>query len=88
MSVGDPRHGIILGRRPSGGGPGGALGAYVVQGDEDERCYGFGHRRIVTEGFRTTRTGEGVRFRAGAESLDRAEFVIRLGRPDPAEYYR
>jgi hypothetical protein len=50
--------------------------------------YGFDYRRIVTEGFRTIRTGERVRFHISAESPDRAEFVIRLDQPDPAEYYR
>lgn len=88
MSVGDPRHGTIVDRRPSGGGLSGALGTYVVRDDEDERYYGFDYRQIVTEGFRTIRTGERVRFYVSAESPDRAEFVIRLDQPDPAEYYR
>lgn len=88
MSVGDSRHGTIVDRRPSGGGLNGALGTYVVQDDEDERYYGFDYRQIVTEGFRTIRTGERVRFHVSAESPDRAEFVIRLDQPDPAEYYR
>nr|WSZ97054.1 hypothetical protein OH820_16560 [Streptomyces sp. NBC_00857] len=42
----------------------------------------------MTEGFRTIRTGEHVRFHASVESPDRAEFVIRLDQPDPAEFYR
>ncbi|MFD0034850.1 hypothetical protein ACFVJK_42895 [Streptomyces sp. NPDC127172] len=88
MSSGGPRHGTIVDRRPSGGGLSGALGTYVVRDDEDECYYGFDYRQIVTEGFRTIRTGERVRFHVSTESPDRAEFVIRLDQPDPTEYYR
>ncbi|MFC7217591.1 hypothetical protein ACFQLX_05290 [Streptomyces polyrhachis] len=88
MSSGGARHGIIVDRRASGGGLSGAVGFYVVQDEEDGRYYGFDYRQIVTEGFRTIRTGERVRFQVSAESVDRAEFVIRLDQPDPAEYYR
>ncbi|WP_199827359.1 hypothetical protein [Streptomyces xylophagus] len=88
MSISGPRHGTIVDRRPSGGGLSGALGSYVVRDDEDERYYSFDYRQIVTEGFRTIRTGERVRFHLSAESPDRAEFVIRLNQPDPAEFYR
>lgn len=83
-----PRHGTIVTRRPSGGGLSGALGSYIVRDDEDERYYGFDYRQIVTEGFRTIRTGERVRFHVSTAHPDRAEFVIRLDQPDPAEYYR
>ncbi|MFD9438860.1 hypothetical protein ACFWBR_08075 [Streptomyces sp. NPDC060006] len=88
MSGGGPRRGTIVDRRPSGGGPSGAHGSYIIRDDEDERYYGFDYRQIVTEGFRTVRTGERVRFHVSAESPDRAEFVIRLDQPDAAEYYR
>ncbi|MDQ1024806.1 cold shock CspA family protein [Streptomyces umbrinus] len=88
MSVDGPRHGTIVDRRPSGGGLSGTLGTYVVQDDEDERYYSFDYRQIVTEGFRTIRTGERVRFQASTDSPGQAEFVIRLDQPDPAEYYR
>ncbi|WP_030719562.1 hypothetical protein [Streptomyces sp. NRRL S-237] len=88
MTGAGPRHGTIVDRRPNGGGMSGALGSYVVRDDEDNRYYSFDYRQIVTEGFRTIRTGERVRFYASAESPDRAEFVIRLNQPDPAEYYR
>jgi hypothetical protein len=87
MSGARARHGVIVDRRPHGGGLSGALGSYVVRDDEDERYYTFDYRQIVTEGFRTIRTGERVRFHLSAESLDRAEFVIRLDQPDPVEYY-
>lgn len=88
MIGGGPRHGTIVDRLPSGGGLDGAAGLYTVQDDEDQRYYGFDYRQIVTEGFRTIRTGERVRFHLSAESPDRAEFVIRLNQPDPAEFYR
>lgn len=83
-----PRQGTIVDRRPSGGGLSGAQGSYIVRDDESDRYYGFDYRQIVTEGFRTIRTGEHVRFHISAGSPDRAEFVIRLDQPDPAEYYR
>jgi hypothetical protein len=88
MTGGGPRHGTIVDRRPNGGGPSGSSGLYIVRDDKDERYYTFDYRQIVTEGFRTVRTGERVRFHIRAESPDRAEFVIRLDQPDPAEYYR
>ncbi|MBQ1096992.1 hypothetical protein KBY55_13020 [Streptomyces sp. b94] len=85
---GEPRHGTIVDRRPSGGGASGSLGSYTVRDDADERYYSFDYRQIVTEGFRTIRTGEHVRFHISAVSPGRAEFVIRLDQPDPAEYYK
>ncbi|MFJ2303485.1 hypothetical protein [Streptomyces sp. NPDC087787] len=88
MSGGGPRHGTIVDRRPSGGGTTGTVGSYIVRDDEEERYYSFDYRQIVTEGFRTIRTGERVRFHISAHSPDRAEFVIRLDQPDPAAYYR
>ncbi|WP_405684453.1 hypothetical protein [Streptomyces sp. NBC_00057] len=83
---GEPRHGTIVDRRSSGGGVNGTLGSYIVRDDEDQRYYGFDYRQIVTEGFRTIRTGERVRFHVSA-SPGQAEFVIRLDQPDPSEYY-
>ena len=88
MSGGRPRYGTIVDTRLSGGGPTGVLSSYVIRDDEDERYYSFDYRHIVTEGFRTIRAGEHVRFHISAESPDRAEFVIRLAQADPAEYYR
>ncbi|MER6086980.1 hypothetical protein [Streptomyces bluensis] len=72
MSGGEPRHGTIVDTRPTGGR--GALSSSAVQYDEDERYYGFDYRQIVTEGFRTIRPGERVRFHISAESPDRAEY--------------
>lgn len=88
MTVGGPRYGTIVDTRLSGGGPTGVLSSYIIRDDEDERYYSFDYRDIVTEGFRTIRAGEHVRFHISAESPDRAEYVIRLAQPDPAEYYR
>ncbi|WP_247694394.1 hypothetical protein [Streptomyces sp. B93] len=64
------------------------MGSFIVRDDEDGRYYSFDYRQIVTEGFRTIRTGERVRFHISAQSPDLAEFVIRLDQPDPAEYYQ
>ncbi|AEN12897.1 MULTISPECIES: hypothetical protein [unclassified Streptomyces] len=84
---GEARHGTVVDRRQTGGGANGTSGAYTVQDDEDQRYYGFDYRQIVTEGFRTIRIGESVRFHVSAEIPGRAEFVIRLDQPDPSEYY-
>lgn len=88
MSDGQPRYGTIVDTRLSGGGPNGVLSSYIIRDNEDERYYSFDYRHIVTEGFRTIRAGEHVRFHISAKSPDRAEFVIRLGQPDPTEYYQ
>jgi hypothetical protein len=86
--TGGPRHGTVVRRRQSDGGTNGALGTYVLRDEEDGRYYTFDYRQIVTEGFRTIRPGEPVRFHVDAQSPDQAVFVIRLDQPDPAEYYR
>ncbi|WP_329457117.1 hypothetical protein [Streptomyces sp. NBC_01497] len=84
----DARHGVIVDRRPSGGGLTGSMGAFIVQDEVDRSYYTFDYTHIVTEGFRTIRTGERVRFYVNAQRPDRAEFVIRLDQPDPVEYYQ
>lgn len=80
--------GVIVDRRPSGGGLTGSVGAYIVRDEANGHHYSFDYTDIVTEGFRTIRTGERVRFHASAANPGRAEFVIRLDQPDPAEFYR
>ncbi|MEW1722331.1 hypothetical protein [Streptomyces sp. NPDC093109] len=82
------RHGVIVDRRPTGGGPRGTVGAFVVQDEDDGHYYTFDYTHIVTEGFRTIRTGERVRFHVADDHPGQAEFVIRLDQPDPEEYYR
>lgn len=84
----EAHHGVIVDLRPSGGGPTGSLGAYVVRDEVDGHHYTFDYTQIVTEGLRTVRIGERVRFHVSADRPGQAEFVIRLNQPDPAEYYR
>lgn len=86
------RNGPTQGRpsqdHPDGGGPRPALGSCGIQDNEDEQYYAFDYREIVTEGLRTIRTDERVRFHASIESPDAVEFVSCLDQPHPAEYYR
>ena len=48
----------------------------------------FDNADIVTEGFRTIRTGERVRFLTDPADPSHAIYVIRLDLPDVEEYYR
>ena len=50
--------------------------------------YSFDYSDIVTEGFRTTRTGEHVRFLVSPGTTNRACYVLRLDQPDTEAYYR
>src|SRR5712691_6021627 len=86
--VGGQRFGRITDRQPSGSGPGGRLGTYFVRDDETGKTYSFNYADIVTEGFRTIRTGERVRFLTDATDLGHAIYVIRLDLPDIEEYYK
>ena len=61
-NVGGQRFGRIIDRQPDGSGPNGRMGTYFVRDDETETVYSFSYADIVTEGFRTIRTGERVRF--------------------------
>jgi hypothetical protein len=56
------RFGRITDRKPSGSGPTGRQGTYFVRDDEPGATYSFNYADIVTERFRTIRTGERVRF--------------------------
>jgi|HubBroStandDraft_1064217.scaffolds.fasta_scaffold806522_1 hypothetical protein len=58
---------------------------YWVRDDETSDLYWFDDQDIVTEGFRSARTGERVRFLPGAAG--HASYVIRLELPDPEDYY-
>ncbi|MFD4828762.1 hypothetical protein ACFWPV_02745 [Streptomyces uncialis] len=82
-----PRFGRIVDRQAYGGGPQGRVGTYVVQDDADGRSYSFDYTDIVTEGFRTIRSGERVRFHLPRADAWRAIFVIRLDQPDPEVFY-
>lgn len=83
-----PHYGVIVDRRVAGGGTNGKQGTYVVQDEEDGSHYSFDYTDIVSEGFRTIRTGERVRFHLPPQPTWRAEFIVRLDQPDPEAYYR
>jgi hypothetical protein len=83
----DARYGTIIDRRPTGGGPSGRLGLYVIEDEEDGRHYTCDYTDIVTDGFRTVRTGERVRFHVPHAGSWQAQFVIRLNQPDAEDYY-
>lgn len=82
------RFGHIVERRPHGSGYAARLGTYVVRDAEDGRDYAFSYADIVTEGFRTTRLGERVRFMANPDRPGEATYIIRLDLPEVETYYR
>lgn len=84
---GGQRFGRVVDRQPSGSGPGGRLGTYFVRDDETGALCSFSYADIVTEGFRTIRTGERVRYLADPADAGRAVYVIRLDLPDVEAYY-
>jgi hypothetical protein len=81
------RFGRITDRKPSGRGPGGRFGTYFVRDDENGATCCFSYADIVTEGFRTIRTGERVRFLTDPADPGHAVYVIRLDLPDTDDYY-
>jgi hypothetical protein len=85
--AGRQRFGRVVDRRPSGSGPAGNLGTYFVRDDESGEILAFDYSDIVTEGFRTIRTGERVRFLADGGDPVHAVYVIRLDLPDVEAYY-
>ena len=82
------RFGHIVERRPHGSGYEGRMGTYVVRDAETEEDYSFMYADIVTEGFRTIRNGERVRFLPDPGEPGRACYIIRLDLPDVEAYYR
>ena len=84
---GGQRFGRITDRQPSGSGPGGRQGTYFVRDDETGATSSFSYADIVTEGFRTIRTGERVRYLADPDDPGHATYVIRLDLPDTEDYY-
>lgn len=84
---GAQRFGRITDRQPSGSGPGGRFGVYFVLDDATGITYSFTYADIVTEGFRTIRTEERVRFLINPAEPGHASYVIRLDLPDVEEYY-
>jgi hypothetical protein len=85
--VGGQRFGRITDRKPSGSGPNGRFGTYFVRDDETGATCWFSYPDIVTEGFRTIRTGERVRLLLDLVDPSHAVYVIRLDLPDVDEYY-
>jgi hypothetical protein len=86
-AVGGQRFGRITDRKPSGSGPGGRFGTYFVRDDETGATCSFSYADIVTEGFRTIRTGERVRFLIDPAAPGHAVYVLRLDLPDIEQYY-
>jgi hypothetical protein len=82
------RFGYIVDRMPTGSGHGGRQGTYIVRDADTDAHHSFMYADIVTEGFRTIRTGERVRFLIDPEDSERARYVIRLDLPDVEDYYR
>lgn len=81
------RFGRITDRQPSGSGPEGKLGTYFVRDDETGTVRSFSYADIVTEGFRTIRTGERVRYLTNPANPSHAIYVIRLDLPGIEELY-
>lgn len=86
LRAGLQRFGRVSDRQPSGSGPAGNFGTYFVRDDESGEVFTFSYADIVTEGFRTIRTGERVRFLVATDAA-RAVYVIRLDLPDVEAYY-
>lgn len=86
-SPGGQRFGRITDRLPSGSGPGGRQGTYYVRDDQTGTVSSFSYADIVTEGFRTIRTGERIRYLTDSAEPARATYIIRLDLPDTEEYY-
>jgi hypothetical protein len=85
--AGGQRFGRITDRQPSGSGPGGRQGTYYVRDDQTGTIRSFSYADIVTEGFRTIRTGERIRFLADPADSARATYIIRLDLPETEDYY-
>ena len=81
------RFGHITGERPAAGGQDAQPGAYLVCDDTSGITYSFDHTDIVTDGFRTVRSGELVRYLIDHAHPGKASYVIRLDLPDVEAYY-
>jgi hypothetical protein len=64
-----------------------AAGGFQVRDGETGLVYSFGPDDIVTEGLRTARVGERVRFLADPARPGQARYVIRLDVPGAGELY-
>jgi len=63
------------------------MGTYFVRDDQTAETYSFSYADIVTEGFRTIRTSERVRFLTDPAHPGHAIYVIRLDLPDIEAHY-
>lgn len=61
-------------------------GTYLVRDDDTSVTYSFTYADIVTEGLRTIRPGERVRFLIDPLDSEHASYVIRLDLPDIEDY--
>lgn len=84
----DAMHGVVVDRRPFGSAFEGRMGTYYVRSSETGEVLAFDYTDIVTEGFRTIRVGEKVRFFRRVGAAERALFVVRLEEREPQEFYR
>lgn len=62
-------------------------GTHLVRDDKTGITYAFGYADIVTEGLRSIRAGERVRFLIDQARPGHATYVIRLDLPDITELY-
>lgn len=87
---GGQRFGHVTGRPPSAAGPaaGDHPGTYLVRDDSTGITYSFSYTDIVTEGLRTIRAGERVRFLIDHARPGHASYVIRLDLPDIQDLYQ
>ena len=81
------RFGHVVDRQPHGTGYGGRMGTYVARDSETGDDYTFSYVDIVTEGFRTVRVGERIRFLTDLDQPGTAVYVIRLDLPDVEALY-
>lgn len=88
VAQGEQRFGYIVERKPHGSGRDGRLSTYIVRDADTGTRHSFMYADIVTEGFRTLRIGERVRFLVNSEDPERAGYVIRMDLPDVEDYYR
>jgi hypothetical protein len=81
--------GVVISARAIGGGAAGKGSTYIIDG-EDGRQYGCEYTDIVTEGFRSLRPGNLVRFVPAADELGldlRAKQILKLDEPTVGELY-
>ena len=84
---GGQRFGHVTGERSATSEQGAQAATYLVRDDSTGITYSFDHTDIVTEGFRTIRGGERVRFLIDHAHPGKAGYVIRLDLPDVEAYY-